>query len=204
VINSHFVFLAAALSLLGAAGYIRDTLRGVTAPHRVTWGLWGVEGVLAFVVEVQQHVGLVSLMTLMFGVVPLLVFAASFANGSSAWAITTFDVVCGAISLLGIAFWLLVNEPTVALVAFVVADQVAGLPTLRKSWTEPSSESWLVFLSGVANTALTLLAVRHVTTAAVLFPAVIFVNDLVLVLVLVLRVGPRWRHVRSLRGASVA
>ena len=80
VIDPRFVYLAAALSLVGAYGYIRDTLRGDTSPNRVTWSLWGVEGVLAFCVEIQQHVGLAALMTLMLGLVPCAVVVASFRN----------------------------------------------------------------------------------------------------------------------------
>ena len=41
VIDPRFVYLAVALSAFGAYGYIRDTLRGDTAPNRVTWSLWG-------------------------------------------------------------------------------------------------------------------------------------------------------------------
>ncbi len=66
MIDPRFVFLAIAVSLVGMTGYVRDTLRGVTSPNRVTWGLWGIEGILVFVVEVQQHVGLASWMTLTF------------------------------------------------------------------------------------------------------------------------------------------
>jgi hypothetical protein len=196
VIDPRFVFLAAALSVVGAYGYIRDTLAGDTSPNRVTWSLWSVEGVMAFIVEIQQHVGLASTMTLMLGLIPCAVVAASFRNPHSVWKIGPFDIVCGTISVAGLVFWGFVNEPTVALVAFVVADQVAGLPTVRKSWLAPNTESPRVFFLGAINCAITLLTLKALTTAGGLFPACVLVGDLIMGLLIVSRVGPRVRGER--------
>jgi hypothetical protein len=193
VIDSRFVYLAALLSVVGAWSYIRDTLRGVTSPNRVTWSLWGVEGVLAFAVEIQQRVGLASLMTLMLGLVPCIVVFVSFRNPHSVWRIGTFDIFCGSISLAGIVFWAFVNQPTVALVSFVVADQVAALPTIRKSWLAPSTESPRVVFMGFLNCAITLFTLKSLTTAGALFPGAILVTDLVIGLLIVSRAGPRYR-----------
>ena len=193
MIDPRFVYLAAALSLVGAYGYIRDTLRGDTSPNRVTWSLWGVEGVLAFCVEVQQHVGLAALMTLMLGLVPCAVVVASFRNPLGVWKLGAFDYLCGAVSVGGLVFWALVNEPTVALVSFVAADQLAALPTIRKSWLAPATESPRLFFLGSTNCAITLLTLTKLTTAGVLFPGCILVADLIMGLLIVSNVGPRLR-----------
>lgn len=197
MIDQRFIYLAAALSLYGVYDYVRDTLRGSTSPNRVSWGLWGLEGVLAFFVEIQQHVGLPALMTLMFGVVPLIVLAASFRNPHSVWRIGPFDVVCGVISLLGIVAWGVVNQSTVALVSFIAADQVAALPTIRKSWIAPTTESPRVFILGVVNCAITLLTLKHFTTGGAIFPGFIFVCDLAIAVLVISAVGPRVRAARA-------
>ena len=193
MIDPRFVYLAMALSVVGGYGYVRDTLRGETSPNRVTWSLWGLEGVLAFGVELQQHVGLAGLMTLMLGLVPIVVVLASFHNRRAVWRVGAFDVFCGCLSLAGLAFWAFVHEPTVALVSFVAADQTAALPTLRKSWLAPATESPRVFALGCANCVLTLFTLRSFTTAGVLFPGCIAVTDAVMALLIVTRVGPRTR-----------
>ncbi|NNN01519.1 MAG: hypothetical protein HKL86_06790 [Acidimicrobiaceae bacterium] len=193
MIDPRFVYLAAVLSIVGAYGYIRDTLRGTTSPNRVTWSLWGVEGILAFAIELQQRVGIASIMTLMLGLGPCVVVAASFHNPRAVWRIGAFDIFCGALSVLGMAFWAMVNEPTVALVSFVVADQLAALPTIRKSWKAPETESSRVFFMGFLNTAITLMTLHTITTAGALFPGVIMIADLMLALVIVTRAGPRFR-----------
>jgi hypothetical protein len=193
VIDPRFVFLAIAVSLVGASGYVRDTLRGVTSPNRVTWGLWGIEGTLAFVVEVQQHVGLAALMTLTMGFVPLVVVVASFRNSHLAWKIGKFDIFCGVVSVLGLVFWFFIGQATVALLSFVAADQVAALPTLRKSWLAPSTETARTFFLGFVNCAITLMTLQHFTTAGALFPGCILVTDLIIALLIVTNVGPRVR-----------
>jgi hypothetical protein len=194
VISPNFVFLAMALSVFGGYGYIRDTLKGETSPSRVTWSLWGIEGVLTFGVELQQHVGLAAWMTLMLGLVPIAVVVASFHNSHAVWKIGAFDIVCGSISVLGLILWALVREPTVALIAFVCADQMAALPTFRKSWLVPSSETPRAFAMGCLNCAITILTLKHWTTAGVLFPGCIAVADFFLTVIIVARIGPRVRH----------
>ncbi|MDE3221841.1 MAG: hypothetical protein KGL79_00215, partial [Acidobacteriota bacterium] len=168
---------------------------------RVTWSLWGLEGVLAAVNEVQQHVGLAAIMTLMLGLVPIVVVAASFRNPHGVWSIGLFDVVCGVVSLLGLVAWLFVNQATLALVTFVAADQIAALPTLRKSWVAPETESPRVFSLGALNCLITVLTLRAFTSAGVLFPGCVMVMDTILALMIVTRAGPRWRQARD---ASVA
>ena len=197
VIDSRFVYLAAALSLYGVFDYVRATLAGTTLPNRVSWGLWGVEGVLAFFVEVQQHVGPAAIMTLMFGLVPLIIVAASFRHHHGVWKIGRFDIVCGVISLAGIVFWGLVNQSTVALISFITADQVAALPTVRKAWLAPETESPKVFVLGVVNCAITLMTLRHFTTGGAVFPGAILVCDLLISVLVIGRLGPKSRDARA-------
>jgi hypothetical protein len=95
------------------------------------------------------------------------------------------------VSLAGLVFWFFINEPTVALISFVAADQIAALPTLRKSWIAPQTESPRVFFMGFLNCGITLLTLKHLTTGGVLFPGCILVTDLILGILIVTRLGRR-------------
>lgn len=194
MLDPRFVFLAAALAVYGTQSYVRDTLRGTTSPHRVTWGLWALEGIMAFFVEIQQHVGLASIMTLSLGLMPLVVVVASFKNPHAVWKVDAVDVVCGVVSVSGLVFWAFVNEPTVALVSFVAADFIAALPTYRKSWRAPQSETPRAFVMGAVNTGITLLTLKNFTTAGALFPGVIMLTDTALSVLILARLGPRFRR----------
>jgi hypothetical protein len=198
MIDPHFVYVAAVLAFVFTTNYVLETWRGNTQPHRVTWGLWALEGILAFCVEVQQHVGLAAVMTLALGLVPCVVLAASFHNPRAVWQIDRVDIVCGVVSLAGLVFWALVHQSTVAIVSFAAADFIAALPTLRKSWSSPESESVSAYLSGIVNCGITLLTLREITTAGALFPGSILVTDALLTLLLLTKIGPRTARRRAL------
>lgn len=191
MLPTWFVFIGAAFSVAGAFGYIRDVLRGDTAPNRVTWILWGAAPLLAFIIEVQEGAGLASVMTLVIGVIPIAVLLASTRNPKSMWNLGPFDITCGAISIFGLVVWLASSQPTVGLVAQVVADSVAALPTLRKAWMSPASESAAVFYAGAANGGITLLTLDQWTTAGALFPLAIFLVDIVIGVVVSYEVGKK-------------
>ena len=77
MISVNWVYVGSAIGALGAAVYLRDTLRGTTKPNRVTWLLWAIAPLLAAGVEFDEGIGLRALPTFMIGFMPLLVFAGS-------------------------------------------------------------------------------------------------------------------------------
>jgi hypothetical protein len=194
MLDVHFVILGAVCGLVGSAFYIRDTVRGLTHPNRVTWLLWGAAPMLAFAVEQQAGVGLRSLMTFTVGFGPLMVFAASFANRNAVWRISRLDYVCGALSIGGTVAWLLTRQGVVAIAASIAADSLAGLPTLVKSWKAPETESTNAYWGALANAGITLLTVTRFTTDVAAFPAYIVVVASVELLLVAGRLGPRSRR----------
>jgi hypothetical protein len=174
MINEKFVLFGAVLNIIGSSGYAIDTLKGKTKPNRVTWLLWALAPLIAFSAEIKSGVGLKSLMTFMVGFGPLLVFIASFINRQSFWKISRLDIVCGVLSLLALILWAITGTGAVAILLSIAADLLAGVPTLIKSYKDPGSESYLVFLFGGISAAITLLTVKEWTLAIAGFPAYIF------------------------------
>jgi hypothetical protein len=196
MLNVHFVILGSVFGLLGSAFYIRDTVRGLTHPNRVTWLLWGAAPMLAFAVEQQAGVGLRSLMTFTVGFSPLLVFAASFVNRNAVWSISRLDYICGTLSVGGTIAWLLTRQGLIAIAAAIIADALAGLPTVVKSWKAPQTESASAYLGALANATITLLTIDHFTADVAAFPAYIVLVAGVELLLVGGRLGPRVHHLR--------
>ena len=194
MLDVHFVILGAAIGVGGGALYLRDTLRGVTQPNRVTWLMWAVAPLLAFGVEIQAGVGLRSLMTFVVGFVPLLIFIASFRNPASVWKLRRLDYGCGALSVAGLIAWLVTSHGTIALSASIAADALAAVPTIRKSWRWPETETAAAYLAAGLNAGITLLTVEEVTTAVVAFPIYIFVVATLETMLIAGHVGPRTRR----------
>ena len=194
VISVDFVYLGVAIGVLGSLGYLRDTVRGTTQPNRVTWLLWAVAPLLAAAVEFTSGVGFRALTTFSVGFMPLLIFIASFHNPSAVWKIGRLDYVCGAMSVAGTLGWLFTRNGVIAIVAAIVADLLAGIPTLVKSWTDPDTESVNAYLGAFLNNAILLLTVTVWTTAEVAFPIYIVFLAGIEVILVGAAPGPRVRH----------
>jgi hypothetical protein len=173
MLDEHFVILGASIGLLGSIGYARDTINGKTKPNRVTWFIWALAPLIAFAAEVQDGVGLRSLMTFEVGFGPLLVFLSSFVNPQSYWKISRLDIGCGLLSLLALALWRLTAIGDLAIALCIASDLLAAIPTLVKSYKEPYSESLLVFVLGGINATITLLTIEYWTFATAGFPVYI-------------------------------
>ena len=196
MLDVHFVILGAVIGGGGIAKYLWDTLRGTTQPNRVTWLLWAVAPLLAFAVELHEGVGLVALMTFTAGFGPLLVLVASFWSPGAAWRIGRLDYVCGLLSVAGLILWIVTRHGTIAIVASILADALAAIPTLRKALVAPHTETSAAYGTAAINAGLTLLTVKHATTALLAFPLYIFLIATFSTVLIAGEVGPRVRAAR--------
>ncbi len=191
MLPTWFVYVGAAISVFGLIPYIRDTLRGDTSPHRVTWFLWGFIPLVTFVVQLHLHVGPAAIITLAFGLTPIAVLVASAKSHAGSWEITQFDWFCAAISLIGTGVYVVTQRGNLSIVLLLIADVFAAIPTLRKSWTDPTSETWSAFAFGIVATLLTVSSVQDWTFASVAFPLYIAIQNGAQVLLITTQIGPR-------------
>lgn len=80
------------------------------------------------------------------GFMPLLIFLASFINRQGYWKLTLFDILCGVSSLLALIVWGLVDSPRLAILLAATGDGFATLPTVRKAWSYPETETGLAYI----------------------------------------------------------
>ena len=161
--------LAAALSAADTVPYLHDTLRGSTVPHRGTWLVWSVLGVVA--VESQRADGarwsLVPLVMQATGTLLVLALSVWLGTGGLNRTDTALIAVAGA----GVAGWATVDEPVVATTCVIAADLVAALMMLPKTWRDPESETQATFVLAALSGALAVGAVGSVSVRLVAYPA---------------------------------
>src|SRR4051812_25550094 len=80
MINQNFIILGAIIASIGSLSYLIDTIKGKVKPNRVSFLLWSLAPLIAFVAELRQGDGLQSLLTFEVGFLPLTIFIASFFN----------------------------------------------------------------------------------------------------------------------------
>ncbi|QWC85153.1 hypothetical protein KLP28_16795 [Nocardioidaceae bacterium] len=187
MIDPRFVFLGALLSLAGSTRYAWLTWRGRTQPNRVTWFLWALAPAVGFAAQVDEGVGLPAVLTASIALGPALIFAASWTNAGAYWRVRRADLACGAVSLVALWLWLALDQPVAAVMAAVVADLVAGLPTVWKAWVFPETEHWAVYALGGGNGVIALLSLERWTVAGAAFPLYIAVLGTGVALVVTLR-----------------
>lgn len=191
MINEKFVLIGALLNLTGSTTYALSTVKGKTKPNRVTWFLWATAPLIAFSAQLDQGVIWQSIMTFMVGFGPLLIFLASFVNRKSYWKITQLDITCGLISVLALVLWLVTGKGNIAIAFSILADLLAGVPTLIKAFHQPETEHHSVFRNGALSAVITLLTIKHWTFANAGFAVYIFLICIVLYALIRFRLGKR-------------
>jgi hypothetical protein len=192
MLNQNILVVVPVLSLIGSGTYIYAVLKGKAKPNRVTWILWALAPLIAFAAQIHAGVSLLqSLLTFMAGFGPLLILVASFISHRAVWKLTKFDFVCGGLSLLGLVLWMITREGNVAILFSILADGLAGLPTLVKSYREPESESSFVFSMAIISSSLTLLTLDKFTFTNAAFTTYILSICVVLVLLIRFKLGRR-------------
>lgn len=156
----YLVWLGALIQLLGSAVYIRDTLRGITKPNRVTWFFWSVAPLIGAAAAITDGVRWSALPVVMVGIMPLLILLASLFNKKSYWQLKKLDYICGIFAALALILWFITSEPLVAIVFAILADAVAGIPTLVKTCTDPETETTAEYAATVLAAITGLVAVQ--------------------------------------------
>jgi hypothetical protein len=163
-----FALLAGVAAVACTVPYLRDTLRRTTVPHRGSWLIWGSLEVVA--VEAQRADGaswsLVPLVAQCVGT--CLVFGLSLPLGSG--GLSRIDVALLGLAAVGLASWQAVDVPVIATAFVIVADLVAALMMLPKTWRAPNSETLSTFVLAAASGALAVGAVGALSAPLLVYP----------------------------------
>ena len=160
------VVVSVLLMVWGAYDYLRDTLAGKTKPNRVSWSLWALAPLISLGAAFDADADVrASIRVLVGGIVPAVIFLASFINKNSYWRLGRFDWLCGGLSLAALVFWQLADSPLVAVLLATAANTLATIPTLVKAWNYPETESRLIFITSFISAILIIPAIPVWTIA---------------------------------------
>lgn len=194
MLDPQWVFLGAALGLVGSVHYAYSTIRGTTRPNLVTWSLWAFAPLVAFFAQLDAGVGLPAVMTLAAGLGPLLVVVTGLISRHNRAAVGPFDFVCAGVALAAIGAWIGWEQAELGILLAIAADAVAVLPTAVKAWRRPDSENPLFYWLVAAGAGVTLTTVTAADVPSLAF----VVYQLVACLALVAVVSVRTVRVPSL------
>ncbi len=199
MIDQNFVIVGAIIAAAGSLSYLVDTLKGKVKPNRVSFLLWSLAPLIAFFAEVKQGVGIQALMTFIVGFLPLTIFIASFVNKKAVWNLTGFDLMCGALSIIGLVLWFITKSGNIAIIFSILADGLAAMPTIVKSFNYPETESAWPYFASTISAILTLLTVKVWNIANIAFPLYIVLITLVIFSLVHFKLG---KQIRLMLGSN--
>lgn len=161
--------IAVILTIIGYIPYIRDTLKGKTTPHVYTWFIWGLVTVIAFALQVSAGAGVGSWITLTVAILCFFVFILGMRIGKK--DITTTDTVFFGLAFVALLLWLVAKKPVLSIVLVAIIDMLGFIPTIRKSWNKPYSETLFLYGLNAFRHALSLFALQQYSIVTWLYPA---------------------------------
>lgn len=180
MIPEYFAVVGAIIGSIGGLYYLYDTVIGKAQPNRVTWFLWGLFPMIIFVAQRAQGVEGLSWASFAAGFMPFLILLASFLNEKAYWKTEPKDYALMAAAVFAFVLWALTDNPNLAILFALVADFLAGLPTLLKAYRFPQTESWVAYAISTVGFGVAILAIPSFTFENFAFITYLFLLNLFL------------------------
>ena len=197
-----FGVLSVAFSLASTVIYLRQVRNGTARPHRWTWLVWTVLGVITVASNCAGGAHWSLFMVAGQTATTMVVFLVSLRRGVGRMTLPNLTML--ALALVGIGGWAMSSEPVVATAGVVLADLMGVALMTPKTWSDPHSEPASAFALGVPTGVFGSLAVGQMDPALLMFPVYFIVaNGLTAAMIAVRRRTVSRRPCLELQPATV-
>jgi hypothetical protein len=163
-----FAVISAALIIGAAPPYIIDTVRRKTSPERVTWLIFGILGLIAFISQVSLGASWSLLFSGLDTAVSIFVFCLSIKYGVGGH--TKWDIGALTIAGIGVVIAFVAKAPTISLAGVILADFSGVVLTIKKAYLNPKSETTISWLLVGTASLFGVLAVGRLSFGILLYP----------------------------------
>ena len=184
-----FATIATALSFAGNSAYITSILRGTTKPHLYTRFVSCIVDGIVMSAMVLNGAGWGSWPTIVNGSFSFVIFFLALGYGYKHR--TRSDMVFLIAALGGVVLWFLTSDATLAVVVAVAVDIISQIPTYRKTWIAPQTETWTLYAMNWVRHALTLSALSVISIPTALHSSVMLVHNTAMLGMILIRKNPR-------------
>ena len=166
-IKFSLAILSSLLQFLAYYPYFRDIAKRKTQPHMYSWLIWGVLQLTGTAAIFKGEGGYGAWALLLGGLLCLCVFSLSFKFGTK--NIIKFDVLCLIGALFAFIAYIFVSNPLYSIILVTLIDLIAFLPTFRKGFEEPNSETVSTYFLSVLVNILGLIALQYYSATTLLY-----------------------------------
>jgi hypothetical protein len=165
--------------------YIRDIYKGKTQPHLYTWLIWTLLQVTGVTAMFYNGAGIGILALATGSVLCAYTCILSIKHGTK--NITLFDTICLVGAIGSIVVYIVMKDPLISIILISAIDFVGFLPTLRKAYAEPYSETVSMFAFFAFSGIFTMLALSSYTIVTALYPITLMVINVIATAVILFR-----------------
>jgi len=174
-----FGFLSFVIALISFIPYLKDVLARKTTPHMYSWLVWTVLQMTAAVAILRENTLWSALGVVTLGLVSGAVFLLSFKYGTK--NITLFDTLCLIGAVVAIGIWVFAHNVTLSIVLVTIIDFLGFLPTYRKGYEEPHSETLLLYVCSALSSLFSLLSITQYSIESSLYVISLVISNVVFI-----------------------
>ncbi|MBA3678861.1 hypothetical protein H0W80_01530 [Candidatus Saccharibacteria bacterium] len=173
--KEFFGIAAGLLTGIAAIPYIIDIVRKKARPERASWFIWLVLAVIAFSTQFAEGATWSLIITAVDSIAVLIIFLLSIKYGEG--RITRRDKIGLAVAGIGLVLWFITRHAVIALLFIVAVDASGVVLTLIKTYQEPDSETYTMWLLVAFAAIMSLLSVSIYTVGILIYPFYLFVAN---------------------------
>lgn len=156
--------------------YFRDIFLHKTKPHIYTWLIWSLlQGTSVFIM-LYGGAGIGVLPFVIGTILCGSIFILSFKYGTK--NITLFDTICLIGALFALTFYIFLHDPLVSIILVSLIDFIGFVPTFRKSYVEPKTETSSTYLISAISSILAIGALLNYSFITLLYPITLILTDM--------------------------
>lgn len=159
--------ITAVLAIPTFLPYLRDIIQRKTEPHTYTWLIWTILQSIGVYAGFQDGGGFGMWGLALGAVFCAIIFLLSLKYGTR--NITRFDLYCLIGAFVTLAIYLFTNNALLAVSLVAIIDFVGFLPTFRKGWEEPETETVSTFALSAFGNLLSIFALENYSLITTLY-----------------------------------
>lgn len=180
------------LSIFSYFPYIRNIFRHQTKPHSFSWLIWTILQSTGVIVMFSSGAGWGAASLAVGAILCTFVFFLSFRYGTH--NIKFFDKVCLTGALIAIVIYVFLHNPLLSVIVVTATDLLGFLPTIRKAYEEPGTETASLYFIVTISCALAIGALTTITLTTSLYLSSLIITNAVCGFVIIYR---RQKIIRS-------
>jgi hypothetical protein len=179
--------IASLLAIVGNVPYLYDIVTKKVKPHPYTWFVWSMVSCIIFFGQLAKGAGIGALPTAASEIFTVIIFLFSLQYGFK--TIRPVDKIFLAAALAGVIPWLLTKDPTASVIIAVSIDVIAFMPTIRKTWKHPRTETPILYAMNVLRHILMLFSLQAYNIATALHSVAMIVTNTIMTMIIVNKKG---------------